>query len=81
MSWSASTPESRSTPILTLTTGDDRYFVRIFPNTPGPGATAVLYPPRHGASLRIGDATYPFDEEGATQLPRFPEAEISLVIR
>jgi hypothetical protein len=73
-------PNARLTPVLTLTTGDDRFVVRIFPNTPGPGATAVLYPAQLGATLRIDGTSFSFTDQGTVLLPRFPAADVSLVL-
>jgi hypothetical protein len=70
----------RPTCVLTLTTSDGRFIVRIFPNEPGPGATAILYPTRLGATIEIDGMRYAFGEDGSAALPGFPGADISLVL-
>ncbi len=75
--------EDGTTPsrVLTLTTSDDRFLVRILPNNPGPGATAILYPARGGVTIEIDGKSFAFDETGTATLPGFPGADISLVLR
>lgn len=70
----------KPTRVLTLTTGDDRFLVRVFANDVDPGATAVLFPVSRGVTLDIGGATYAFDESGCASLPGFPGGEISLIL-
>ncbi len=75
--------EDGTTPsrVLTLTTSDDRFLVRILPNNPGPGATAILYPARGEVTIEIDGKSFAFDENGTAALPGFPGADISLVLR
>jgi len=77
------------TRVLTLSSGDDRFLVRIFPNESGEGATAVLVneeAPVEGSGvrprpfLRVGAVEYAFDGTVA-RLPAFPVEGIELTYR
>jgi hypothetical protein len=75
-------------PVLSLTSADGRYVVRIFPAASGAGATAVLLGPPEGEgpaagriSLRVGDEEIPFGEDGTLRLPEFPASPLALVVR
>lgn len=87
--------EAAASLVLTLTTQDQRYVVRIFPNQGGTGATAVLLgessrsgKPRLGSSLRkagfslrVGEDEYWFDENGYAHLTAFPAGAIALIVK
>lgn len=68
------------TRVLTLTTGDDHYLVRIFANDADSGATAILFPVRRGVALEFQGTKFSFDENGCASLPGFPDGEISLIL-
>jgi len=78
------------TRVLTLSSFDDRFLVRIFPNESGEGATAVLVneeAPVEGSGvrprpfLRAGGVEYPFDVQDVARLAAFPVEGIELVYR
>jgi hypothetical protein len=78
------------TRVLTLSSGDDRFLVRIFPNESGEGATAVLVnedAPVEGSGvrprpfLRVGGVEYAFDAQDVARLAAFPVEGIELVYR
>jgi hypothetical protein len=73
-------------PVLTLSTEDDRFVVRVFRNEGRAGATAVLLPVDPAQTevasnwtLRMGGVEYPFDGRGIAQLPAFPVQDVALV--
>ncbi len=69
--------------VLTLTTDDERFVVRIFANEGGEGATAILLgiDAPAGLALRIAGKDYSFDANGQAQLPAFPGEAVGLVRR
>jgi len=76
--------------ILTLVTDDDRYLVRIHGDALGEGATAILVvsqelspagEPAYVPVLRVDQAEFEFDATNMARPPRFPAAEVSLVLR
>lgn len=81
-----------SVPVLTIATEDGRFFVRIFPNESGKGATAVLQgdpqqlcggpaePARRRLVLRVGGVDYPFNEDQVAALPDLPSCDVALVL-
>jgi hypothetical protein len=95
--WAAATPGDEAPPelawetqVLTLSSGDGCFLVRIFPNESGEGASAVLV--HEGVSreestvhprpfLRIGGVEYAFDAQDVARLPAFPAETIELVYR
>ena len=80
----AETSRPAQSSVLTLTTEDGSFLVRVFPQAPQGGATAVLVASAEGGAhvaLRIGDIDYPFDDKGISEIPNFPAPGISLVIR
>jgi hypothetical protein len=78
-----------NTAVLTLTTDDERFLVRIFPNEGGGGATAVLLPgedggpasePQERLRIRFAGRDYFFDKHHRAALPAFPASEIELLL-
>ncbi len=98
----ADTPDARgaeqrlqASRVLTLTTENNQFLVRIFPDESGEGAYAVLLPsqtPGTGTQhqpgrsvprvfLRVGDIDSPFDERGTARLAAFPSEPVSVILR
>ncbi len=70
--------------VITLTTEGGSFLVRLFPNDPEPGATAVLVASQGDPTriaLQIGKDEYPFGADGVAHIPDFPGPDVYLIVR
>ncbi len=80
----ADTRRAEQKRVITLTTEGGSFLVRLFPNDPEPGATAVLVASQGDPTritLPIGKDEFPFGADGIARIPDFPGPDVYLIVR